>query len=163
QLNASAILSPLDVTAVEAATPKGMNSGGFTALTSNAVTASSGQTLLILVAAESESSGQTRSITSVGGTAVQGRSGRQFTTNGANPPPTWNTISGFTLIDTAFQSEGTAPRVHRSANYIGPSASSVTGSISGNAAWGTIALELLSATTPSPTPTPTASPTPTAT
>src|SRR5437762_7594991 len=65
QLNASAILSPLDVTAVEAATPKGMNSGGFTALTSNAVTASSGQTLLILVAAESESSGQTRSITSV--------------------------------------------------------------------------------------------------
>ncbi|PYI58437.1 MAG: hypothetical protein DMC59_08465, partial [Verrucomicrobia bacterium] len=61
RINASAILSPLDVTAVEAATPKGMNSGGFTALTSNAVTASSGQTLLILVAAESESSGAARS------------------------------------------------------------------------------------------------------
>src|SRR5438034_8256560 len=226
RINASAILSPLDVTAVEAATPKGMNSGGFTALTSNAVTASSGQTLLILVAAESESSGAARSITSVAGTALQTNSATQITTNGAsnafwynnpsggryfymyawrgtasgtangtltatfsakvqnaliyviklsnnntpnpigitginadttgtnsspvwllsgaltpgssmllfgdltngtNPPPTWNAISGFTLIDTAFQSEGTAPRVHRSANYVGPSASYVTG------------------------------------
>jgi MBG domain (YGX type) len=106
----------------------------------------------------------------VSGTLTRGSSLLLFgdLTNGTNNPPTWSTNSPalFTQVDSFLAVDAQASRYHRLANYFGgPSALSVTGSLSGSASWGTIALEILPATTPTPTPTPTptASPTPTAT
>src|ERR1041385_2990934 len=230
------------------ATAKGANAGGPTSITSNTATASSGQTLLILVSAESDGSGAAPPVALVANTSgvnplqapatliatsnasniymyafrgtATGTAGTvtaTFTTavrdaairvirlsdndranpigvtginsdtsgansspvwvvsgvltpgssmllfgdllNGTNTSPTWSTAfpTGFTQLDTFFVTDGNAG--HRSAAYFGPSASLVTGSISGNAPWGTIAIEILPASAPRPT----ATDTPTAT
>ncbi len=61
----SGLTALANASAAVAATAKGADAAGPTSITSNTVTASSGQTLLILVTAESDSSGAARPITSV--------------------------------------------------------------------------------------------------
>src|SRR5262249_50214738 len=91
--------------------------------------------------------------------------------DGTTAPPTWSaTVPAlFTQVDN-FLEAGTAPRTHLLANYFGgPSALSVTGSLSASASWGTIALEIKPATSPPPaclpctTPSVTTQPSPTQT
>src|SRR5262249_12903768 len=75
------------------------------------------------------------------------------------PSALFTPVDSFSEIDSA--------RSHNLVNYFGgPSASSVSGSLSASARWGTIALEIRPATAPpcgTPTPTPTATSTPTST
>ena len=84
------------------------------------------------------------------------------TTNFTATPPTWSTTppAVFTLVDSFTESDGA--RTHNSVNYFGgPSALSVSGSLSASARWGTIAIEIRPATAPpcgTPTPSPTCTP-----
>ena len=73
------------------------------------------------------------------------------TTNFTATPPTWSTTppAVFTLVDSFTESDGA--RTHNLVNYFGgPSALSVTGSLSASARWGTLAIEILPATAPPP-------------
>src|SRR5262249_26526061 len=100
------------------------------------------------------------------GTLTRGSSMLLFgdLTDGTSTPATWSTTSPalFSQIDSFLQVNG--GQTYRFANYFGgSSALSVNGSPSATAQWGTIALEILPATTPTPTPTATFTPTPTPT
>ena len=73
------------------------------------------------------------------------------TTNFATPAPTWSTPPSalFTPVDSFSEIDGA--RSHNLVNYFGgPSALSVSGSLSASARWGTIAIEIRPATSPPP-------------
>ena len=87
------------------------------------------------------------------GTLTPGSSMLLFgdTTNFTATPPTWSTTPPalFTLVDSFTESDGA--RTHNLVNYFGgPSALSVSGSLSASARWGTLAIEILPATSPPP-------------